>query len=1322
MNRNNMIVQLRVSRFPLLFCVFTLTSSIYLSNTNDHRDVQFYDCVRLHSSSLDYCRRPKEPTHLERDNHARECQNNAGQLHRFSELRSKNISMTTILHRWKSSVERVEDYQRYLRNSSSQSDGSLCECLHRGSFGKNCEYQLPVGQTFEETVQWQLVMRKEYPHKVNIYGDVVCYETLQCDSGVLCLDWREICDGFQNCLLGEDEENCDLLEMNRCDPEEEYRCTNGMCISQEFFLDGELDCLDWSDEMQLKADSKCPGESVSAECDDHLCPLNVWSCGDGQCIEDRLKFQSRVSPICTSGRDQYYHCETRINERQWTMSNGRCINFDLHGDSYDARVTNGSRDDECSYLVQCSLSRVGENYCPCGGNRTCADRIRDVCAFPSSLTRYPRGSIGAPFMFFLHNLTGHWNKRLADFMLINGSVRCRDSSIVVKEKIIPLKGCIIVRRLIEDQLCRTSESDSSPRRERCYRGNESMFRCPGLNPCLSSTRIQDGSLDCANGTDEDVQADMEVDKSCASVQRHRFRCSREQATCFPVMRLGDSSSKCLNEFDEKWFGSDRDLSSINCHQRRQDECSLLRQYIQQSSSSRSIHITVEPRIRFRSHCDSFWDVQSKEDEDLLLCEQFWICPEDQHRCSTGQCIEKNWLSDLQWDCANAEDEHHLLNSITLLRLEKASTHDFTNRSYFIPRSCPQSRPFLCLSANATREGFSCFNLSQLGDGRIDCAGGIDERMTLPHCSHSSSSMLGENFRCPSTNSCVPFHLHCLKDHRCPNRSDDKYWCDRQNRSSNSSSVENTFICFNGPQIRSTRCDGGHDCLFGEDEYACDYSRSLPSIRSRQQKLFLLKVKTQIVRLKSFPRDSNVTPFNANPLSASTLPPTTNISSNHSSLSPYWCNRGLGILSTTTKDNSTVVCFCPPHYYGHKCQFHADRVSVVLQLNFTRSISSRELDSQILLKLVVLFLFNDEIVMRDLFHLHSSSESTRSKLRTNFVFPHSSSSREERRRRFFNRSSLLLSHPYSIQMSLYQTRRDEQASLIATWKYSLFFSHLPVTRFAKVLHLTSFHPHFDPCSSRPCHLNQRCQALMNNPSQFICLCRTNFNGENCSRRDPQCHRGYCAEGSLCQPNHFSSMRDDSSPFCLCPLNRVGHRCEIEHDGCLSSPCLHGGSCFPDSRPSRVICVCTREYFGSECQSRRPSIVLSVSLISPEHRGAVIQYLRIDFVSLDVHLVDQQVFKKLPQQLEYFHSDPQTTLPEIVLAKMYSSDKGSISADLFLLSVHLNISFLTGTTQISEINRCDHQRTLSNSNLDLISNHSIFLLSRFFTYSISSHLYS
>ena len=68
--------------------------------------------------------------------------------------------------------------------------------------------------------------------------------------------------------------------------------------------------------------------------------------------------------------------------------------------------------------------------------------------------------------------------------------------------------------------------------------------------------------------------------------------------------------------------------------------------------------------------------------------------------------------------------------------------------------------------------------------------------------------------------------------------------------------------------------------------------------------------------------------------------------------------------------------------------------------------------------------------------------------------------------------------------------------------------------------------------------------------------------------------------------------------------------------------------------------------------------------------VVQYLRIDSISFDLHLIDQQVFVSLPSQLEYFHSDCQTTLPAIVLAKLYLSPQGEKNV-LSLLSVHHNL---------------------------------------------------
>jgi hypothetical protein len=38
---------------------------------------------------------------------------------------------------------------------------------------------------------------------------------------------------------GVDEENCHMIEMNEC-VENEFRCRNGLCVPEEYWLDGKL--------------------------------------------------------------------------------------------------------------------------------------------------------------------------------------------------------------------------------------------------------------------------------------------------------------------------------------------------------------------------------------------------------------------------------------------------------------------------------------------------------------------------------------------------------------------------------------------------------------------------------------------------------------------------------------------------------------------------------------------------------------------------------------------------------------------------------------------------------------------------------------------------------------------------------------------------------------------------------------------------------------------------------------------------------------------------------------------------------------------------
>jgi hypothetical protein len=1277
----------RVSRVIVLLISFVFArSQIYLHHTNDGLDIEQYDCVIV-QPSLSYCRRPREAINLTRgDNHIQSCVQNGGEMHLFSELRSTNITINTLQHHWTTTREIIEEYSLYLTDLRL-SDGHLCRCLHLGLFGNNCEYQLPVGQTFEETLKWQLTEREKNEQEVQIYGDVVCYETLECDSGVLCLDWREICDGIQHCLEGKDEENCNRLEMNICD-DDEYRCTNGMCIADEFFLDGELDCLDWSDEMAFKDNRQCPTESVTTECDDHICLPNQWSCSDGQCISDRLAFQkSAVDLSCDSRRDQYFVCETHWSDVQWTMPNGRCF----RGKGYVVSlVTNLSDDEQCEYLLKCALSQGAEINCPCDRDSRCAEKFNEVCTLP--LISYPLGAIFAPFLFFFYNRTLHWKKREPALILMNGTVRCQDSYTSVT-KMVQFTAVPDVRQLIEDHFCdplptNLSLSNIVGIRQECHHMNESSDLCNEWNRCFSLTRINDGWWDCLNEKDEFEKRETMVHKSCTRVRPHRFHCSSEQPTCLRVMSVGDRKEQCQNGFDELWSGMGQTLSSIGCNDRRQDQCSLLRKYIDGPWTSSMKGVAHSKRqIPFRSYCDTFENLQTREDENLVECRQWWVCPENQWTCQTGQCIDHEWLLDEEWDCADASDTHRRLHFIANWTLKRASAHNFTNRSYFIPDHCNESHPFLCLSSRATQQGFSCFNISQIGDGHIDCAGAIDERNTLQHC--SQSSVLGYDFKCSSTDICIPFFHHCWTDqHRCFNRSDDDFWCSRQKRTSTCFDL-NDFTCFNGRCAKGGRCNQNPDCFFAEDEYMCDYLSSFTRdlIPYRRWKRLSQGSGSNVLRLPLYPPHANTTPFD----SQSILMNESSISPMNNTSSPFLCNRGLGVLITNeTTTNQSIVCFCPPQYYGEKCSYHADRLSVLVHLDLSQSIYIDGNDLTLLLRLLVLFMYNDEVLQRDQFHLHPLSQiinnlNKKRKMISHFVYPRSPSFLRGRQQRFFNRSDLLLRHPYSVRIELYQIRLKEAPFLIDVWKYALSFDHLPVTRLAKVLHLTSFFDHRrNPCSSQPCHSNERCHPLMNDRSNFICLCPTNFTGPHCSIRDPQCDQGYCLSGSLCQPHSRSS-----SPFCVCPSNRYGRRCSIEHDLCLFNPCLNNGSCFPDSRPDQVVCLCTKEYGGSRCQWKRPSIHLSLST-HLSYAGAVIQFFDIDTSSLDFIALHQQVFKTLPEHIEYYHRD-QNTSKGIILAKLYSSYDEHSSANIHLLSLHADVFSLIAATEISQINLCLHLRS-------------------------------
>jgi hypothetical protein len=254
-----------------------------------------------------YCRQLNESQSLHRDFN-QSC-HNGGVLWSFEELSLLNISSSDVL-RWRSSMEQVDRYSKYLSNSSIDfEDKSICNCTNPSSFGKFCEYEFYGGSThFDDAIRKQFEPLENIDITVDsinvgsqLHDNRPCYITLICDSGLMCLDWRHICDGKndrtdnsfkfidstsflgkQQCMDGLDEDFCEKLEFNECE-DDEYRCVNGMCIPDEYWLDGDYDCMDWTDEINILVLSGEDCYNVpSFVCDEHLCPYDQWSCGDGK--------------------------------------------------------------------------------------------------------------------------------------------------------------------------------------------------------------------------------------------------------------------------------------------------------------------------------------------------------------------------------------------------------------------------------------------------------------------------------------------------------------------------------------------------------------------------------------------------------------------------------------------------------------------------------------------------------------------------------------------------------------------------------------------------------------------------------------------------------------------------------------------------------------------------------------------------------------------------------------------------------------------------------------------------------------------------------
>jgi hypothetical protein len=621
--------------------------------------VEKFDCIydtHNNGEEIPYCQRPGGSFTLFRNE--TECEN-GGEKKYFRDLLDEDIQPNEVL-KWSSSVEMADLYARIYYNRSfieQNDDYFICQCKQLGTFGKYCEYQFThYAMKFSDAIKAQFQQKKiDDSWNTQKYGDILCYETLPCHSGPLCLDWREICDGIQRCLNGIDEENRDKLEFNECE-DDEFRCTNGMCIAEEFWFDGEFysisigvfiniligdrDCMDWSDEYLIDYGNNCPFTPNTIECDEHLCPQLWYSCGDGECVgwTTRMAFQRFVKAAddCFTKRNLNYKCEVSPHRRAWTLENGLCWSEEDYDDPrYPpwniTNLSNLTNEEKCEYLFRCLLSDNFEHDCPCY-HQNCTQIMMKIC--PRSnypfIVYPPPGLINTNVCIYYNYDEYKRNKNFEIFELQNG-LKCLGYLAQVKVPIPLGSNPIFVTISFSNQLlCTTEFSDyinknfSSRFQNDKFCWNDSLTfngrpyavnpnACANSGQCISQYRIHDGTYDCLYNNEENMI--FEKNYCTGNVGRQRFQCYDDQYKCLTSEMLGTGSQQCSNIYDESLYGNGLPIrQDIPCDTYLTNECYRIKEYIRQSSAKNSTRNNSldyfqrqeqTNRIPFRSYCNSF---------------------------------------------------------------------------------------------------------------------------------------------------------------------------------------------------------------------------------------------------------------------------------------------------------------------------------------------------------------------------------------------------------------------------------------------------------------------------------------------------------------------------------------------------------------------------------------------------------------------------------------------------------------------------------------------------------------------------------------------
>jgi hypothetical protein len=210
-----------------------------------------------------------------------------------------------------------------------------------------------------------------------------------------------------------------------------------------------------------------------------------------------------------------------------------------------------------------------------------------------------------------------------------------------------------------------------------------------------------------------------------------------------------------------------------------------------------------------------------------------------------------------------------------------------------------------------------------------------------------------------------------------------------------------------------------------------------------------------------------------------------------------CNRGVTAIKKSFDVNqSTVQCFCPPSYYGDRCEFMSDRLTVFIRFeNQTNDLSKGVI--KILALLVVNINDTATVVDRHKVHFTAALNNFKDKQKFYFVYPRPHQLRSN-------------TYRYTVHFEAYQLDEDDRIEFLGIWIYPVPFNFLPSQRLAKVLKYTQ-QSQLEPnhtCLSKinPCLNEGKCHPIMNKLNDiysYWCQCGNTSYGSHCQFKDQSC---------------------------------------------------------------------------------------------------------------------------------------------------------------------------------------------------------------------------